>query len=113
MEKLIYLLWKSPALTVADWRASMCDELGPALLANGARTLQFNLVDADVAAGDALRRVSSPPADGFVAFWMESAHYRGDCERLLLKQHAAISGFPATKITEVRKMIDPTTEHAA
>jgi hypothetical protein len=28
----------------------------------------------------------------------------------MIKKHAEISGFPATKITEVRKMIDPTTE---
>jgi len=27
-----------------------------------------------------------------------------------IKKHAELSGFPATKITEVRKMIDPTTE---
>ena len=26
-----------------------------------------------------------------------------------IRQHAEVSGFPATKITEVRKMIDPTT----
>lgn len=31
----------------------------------------------------------------------------------LIHQHAKISGFPATKITEVRKMIDPTTEGIA
>lgn len=30
----------------------------------------------------------------------------------IIKRHAEISGFPATKITEVRKMIDPTTERA-
>ena len=29
----------------------------------------------------------------------------------IIKRHAEISGFPATKITEVRKMIDPSTEH--
>ncbi|MSP02813.1 MAG: DUF4242 domain-containing protein [Acetobacteraceae bacterium] len=29
----------------------------------------------------------------------------------IIKKHAEISGFPASKITEVRKMIDPTTEH--
>ena len=28
----------------------------------------------------------------------------------VIKKHAEMSGFPATKITEVRKMIDPTTE---
>ena len=27
----------------------------------------------------------------------------------IIRKHAQISGFPATKITEVRKMIDPTT----
>jgi hypothetical protein len=30
----------------------------------------------------------------------------------IIKKHAEISGFPVTKITEIRKMIDPTTEHA-
>jgi hypothetical protein len=30
-----------------------------------------------------------------------------------IRKHAEISGFPATRITEVRKMIDPTTEKAA
>lgn len=28
----------------------------------------------------------------------------------VIRKHAELSGFPATKITEVRKMIDPTTE---
>ena len=31
----------------------------------------------------------------------------------IIRKHAEISGFPATKITEIRKMIDPTTERAA
>ena len=30
----------------------------------------------------------------------------------IIKKHAEMSGFPATKVTEVRKMIDPTTERA-
>ncbi|HYL38423.1 MAG TPA: DUF4242 domain-containing protein [Bryobacteraceae bacterium] len=30
----------------------------------------------------------------------------------IIKRHAQLSGFPATKITEIRKMIDPTTEQA-
>lgn len=30
----------------------------------------------------------------------------------IIKKHAEISGFPATKITEVKKMIDPTTAAA-
>ena len=31
----------------------------------------------------------------------------------VIRKHAEISGFPATKITEIRKTIDPTTERAA
>jgi Protein of unknown function (DUF4242) len=30
----------------------------------------------------------------------------------MIRKHAEMSGFPASKITEVRKMIDPTTERA-
>ena len=33
-------------------------------------------------------------------------------DEAIIKKHAEISGFPATKITEIRKMIDPTTEQA-
>jgi hypothetical protein len=34
-------------------------------------------------------------------------------DEAIIQKHAEISGFPATKVTEVRKMIDPTTEQAA
>ena len=33
-------------------------------------------------------------------------------DEAIIHRHAEISGFPATKITEVRKMIDPTTSAA-
>jgi hypothetical protein len=32
-------------------------------------------------------------------------------DEAIIQKHAEISGFPASKITEVRKMIDPTAEH--
>ena len=52
--------------------------------------------------------------------WVESyvADHKTFCVYLAkdvdtIRKHAEISGFPATKITEIRKMIDPTTEQAA
>jgi hypothetical protein len=33
-------------------------------------------------------------------------------DEAIIRKHAEISGFPATKVTEVKKMIDPTTEQA-
>jgi len=48
--------------------------------------------------------------------WVES-YVAGDktfcvymaADEAIIRKHAEISGFPATKITEVSKMIDPTT----
>jgi hypothetical protein len=33
-------------------------------------------------------------------------------DEAVIRKHAELSGFPANKITEVRKMIDPTTANA-
>lgn len=52
--------------------------------------------------------------------WLES-YVAGDktfcvylaADEALIHKHAELSGFPATKITEIRRMIDPTTEAAA
>jgi hypothetical protein len=33
-------------------------------------------------------------------------------DEALIRKHAEISGFPATKITEIKRMIDPTTSAA-
>ena len=62
---------------------------------------------------DALRQI------GTDIQWVESyvADNKTFCVYLatdedVIRKHAEISGFPATKITEIRKMIDPTTERA-
>ena len=34
-------------------------------------------------------------------------------DEAIIERHAELSGFPASKITEVKRMIDPTTERAA
>jgi hypothetical protein len=33
-------------------------------------------------------------------------------DEAIIRKHAEVSGFPATRIAEVRKMIDPTTAAA-
>lgn len=33
-------------------------------------------------------------------------------DEAVIRKHAELSGFPATKITEIGKMIDPTTQYA-
>ena len=34
-------------------------------------------------------------------------------DETVIQRHAEMSGFPATKVTEIRRTIDPTTERAA
>jgi len=97
MEKLIYLLWKSPDRADSAWRAQLRGELGQALLDNGALSLQFNLVDEDVASGAGLRIITQTPPDGLVMFWMRSANDRRDCEHLLRENHARIAGYLVTE----------------
>ena len=49
--------------------------------------------------------------ESFVAADKTFCVYLAKDEAIILR-HAEISGFPATKITEIRRMIDPTTETA-
>jgi hypothetical protein len=71
------------------------------------------LRDAAGKSNDALRQI------GPDIQWIESfvANDKTFCvylaaDEAVIRRHAEISGFPATTITEVRKMIDPTTEAA-
>ena len=49
--------------------------------------------------------------ESFVAADKTFCVYMAENEELIHK-HAEMSGFPATKVTRIRKMIDPTTEKA-
>jgi hypothetical protein len=97
MEKLFYTLWKDPGENAAAWRDRLRGSLGRELVANGALSLQVDIVDEGVADGTALRLTSRPAPDGFVAFWMNSANYRRDCERLLRTTHQTIAGYLVTE----------------
>lgn len=70
---------------------------------------------------DELRQAANKSCDALIQLgpdiqWLESfvAEDKTFCVYLakdeeIIRRHAELSGFPATKITEIRKMIDPTT----
>jgi hypothetical protein len=97
MEKLIYTLWKNPSESGADWAARLRGQLGAKLVDAGAWTLQVDVVDDFVAGGTGLRLESRPVPDGFVAFWMDSANFRADAERILAESHERIAGYLVTE----------------
>ncbi len=97
MEKLIYLLWRDPAESVDDWSARLRGPLAETLLAAGARSLQLNFVDGDVAAGEGLRLVSRPVPDGMAMLWLDTANRRDAVERILGGNHHRIAGYLVTE----------------
>jgi hypothetical protein len=68
------------------------------------------LIGAAAKSNDVLRQIGPDIQwiESFVAADKTFCVYLAKDEATICK-HAEISGFPATKITEVRKMIDPTT----
>jgi hypothetical protein len=68
------------------------------------------LRDAAAKSNDALSQLAPDVqwVESYVADNKTFCVYLAKDEAVILK-HAEISGFPATKITEVRKIIDPTT----
>ena len=80
-----------------------------------AGTLEREQLPAAAAKSDEVLRQLGPDiqwVDSYVAADKTFCVYLAKDEDII-KKHAEIGGFPATKITEIRKMIDPTTEQAA
>ena len=71
------------------------------------------LRDAAAKSNSVLRQLGSDIqwVESYVAENKTFCVYLAEDEQII-KKHAELSGFPATKVTEVRKMIDPTTEMA-
>lgn len=99
MEKLFYLLWKSPAETISQWSARVRGSLAQTVLARGALSFQANLVDDDVSAGAGLRLLNRAVPDGLVSVWVESANLRAGIEFALRDGHARIAGYLVTEST--------------
>jgi hypothetical protein len=77
-------------------------------------TLERDELSAAAAKSNAALRQLAPTIqwqESFVAADKTFCVYLAEDEAVIRK-HAEISGFPATNITEIRKMIDPTTERA-
>jgi hypothetical protein len=94
MEKLLYLVTKSPGQSAESFSADLRGRLAEKLVANGAHKIQVNVVDAAVAPAAHLRQIrTSSPFDGFVAFWIDSAFHHKTFEPLLAEHVARFAGY--------------------
>jgi hypothetical protein len=95
MEKVIYLLWRDPALAAEDHALHLRADLAPRLKQAGASRLRINLDDAAVQPAAGLRQAHwQPQPSALLQLWVDSAsdRSRGPLDRLVAahsQRHAA------------------------
>lgn len=94
MEKLCYVLWKSATLPGDAFRDVLVGEVGPALLASGARAVSVLVADAEAeaVAGARLTRMREPIA-GMLSVWLDDAGRHADVEAALAPHVARMAGY--------------------
>ncbi|GLZ87247.1 hypothetical protein Pres01_32980 [Metapseudomonas resinovorans] len=75
MEKIIYTLWRAPQDSVENFSQKLRGVVAEQLFTLGARGLQVNLADADVAPAAGLRQENNRPLpDATLSLWVDSAN---------------------------------------
>lgn len=73
MEKIVYLLWRDPAVTRASWSDALRGAVAADLVAAGAHGVQVNVAD-EAVAGAMMRMVElNPQMEAAVSLWVDSA----------------------------------------
>jgi hypothetical protein len=94
MEKLCYVLWKPPDRSGDALRDALVGEVGPALLARGARGVAVLAADAEAerVASARITRLPDPPA-GLLSVWVDDAGSKRAVEAALAPHVARCVGY--------------------
>lgn len=102
MEKVIYSLWKRPEESRDDFALRLRNDVAPQLLERGARGLQLNVRDSDVAtAADMDIEPIAPGMDAIAHVWVDSAVHelRQPVDEVLLANASRIAGYLVSEST--------------
>jgi hypothetical protein len=98
MEKLVYLCWKKNGSSIESFRELLLEEARPSFLAQGARSLTFNVADlGSSVAGSPLVMGEGKTLSASVSFWLDSLDQRKPFEALLQKFSAQLWGYLVTE----------------
>jgi hypothetical protein len=102
MEKLVYVIWKNPAVGVEGFKAEILGATAQRLVELGARALSVNLADelAEFAQGLRITHLAEPIA-GTVSVWMHTALDRGPIEATLSRVTARLAGYLVLESTPI------------
>ncbi|MES2883971.1 MAG: EthD domain-containing protein [Pseudomonadota bacterium] len=74
MEKVIYVVWRDPAMEAEAFGQQLRKSLAPKLKTLGVKGLRINVADAAVAPATAIwQKHSEPPVEALVQVWLDSA----------------------------------------
>ena len=111
MEKVMYAVTRHGSTGVEQFGERLRGTVAEDLIARGARGVQVNLVDPDVAPADGLRIVSSDhPAEAIVSVWVDSAvdHLRAPFDLVVGDASASVAAYLVTESVPL-----PNTRHPA
>lgn len=101
MEKVIYALWAPQGTDDGAFATQLTREVGPALVLAGARGVQVNVIDADVAGGSAMtpkglrRTTMDDPIAAVASVWIDSAvrHLRAPVDDVFASRGLRAAGY--------------------
>ena len=94
MEKIMYPVWKQTDESSADWRQRLLEQMSPRLLAEDVHQLRVLIVD-EAVAGAAEQCIinRTPPMNGVVSMWVDSALHRAPLEHILSEYVQRFDGY--------------------
>lgn len=111
MEKIIYLVWRDPAVDVEAFGKTLRGSLAAQLCAiKSVRGLQINVADAAVAAGSGIKQTHmNPPLEAVVQVWVDSAiaHLRAPGDAIIAAHTARHAAYLVTESQPLRNFKYP------
>jgi len=105
MEKVIYIVWRDTRTSSEEFARHLRNEVAERLLALGARGLQVNVADADVAPAAGLRQENSRPLpDGTLSLWVDSAigEFRRPFDEVVATAVSRLAGYLVSESVPIR-----------
>lgn len=98
MEKLVYLIWDRPSRDPEDLRKQFVEDLGPRILAAGARGLEVHVDDGDAQVPTMIKVPDDElPVRACVSVWLDAHDFRAPVEDLLAEAGIRRAGYLVTE----------------
>lgn len=109
MEKLMYLAWKKPEQSTADFSDALRNSMSSELTESGVRQLSIAISDEAVAPAHNLRQMSMAALpDAIVSVWLDS-HIRRDQQQAIIERYTQqCSGYLVTESVPIVNRQQPT-----